>query len=49
MACVPGSAFGLDPTSMLVRFSCAVDEDLLHTAFDVLEEAVALILLAHKK
>ncbi len=49
MASVPGSAFGLEPEAMFVRFSCAVDVDALHAAFDVIDEAVQMILVKHEK
>lgn len=42
VACVPGCAFNLDPKLKLVRFSCAVEMDVLTQSMDVVEEAVRL-------
>ena len=43
VACVPGSAFGLQPEDLFVRFSCAVDLDALNSAFDIIDEAMGMI------
>jgi aspartate/methionine/tyrosine aminotransferase len=48
VACVPGSAFGLMPDAMFVRFSCAVDVEALMTAFDVIDEAISLLTSTNK-
>ena len=42
VACVPGCAFNLDPKLKLVRFSCAVEMEVLTKSMDVIEEAVRL-------
>lgn len=41
LACVPGVAFALEPKLKLVRFSCAVEMDVLEEAMMIVEEAVA--------
>jgi aminotransferase len=40
LACVPGCAFALDSKLKLVRFSCAVEMDVLEEAMNIVEEAV---------
>ncbi len=43
VSCVPGSAFGLQPDDLFVRFSCAVDLDALNSAFDIIDEAIGML------
>lgn len=40
LACVPGCAFNLQGELKLIRFSCAVEMDVLEKAMDIVEEAV---------
>lgn len=40
VACVPGCAFNLDPKLKLIRFSCAVEMEVLTQAMDIIEEAI---------
>ncbi|MNE75110.1 aspartate aminotransferase [compost metagenome] len=45
VACVPGVAFGMNPTQKLIRFSCAVEMNDLVEAMDIIQEAVEMILV----
>lgn len=42
---IPGSAFGIDPKLMMMRFACAVDEDALETALEVIDNALEMLLM----
>ena len=44
LACVPGCAFNLDPKLKLIRFSCAVEMDVLVQAMEIIDNAIATTL-----
>jgi len=48
VAVVPGSAFSLEPTAKMLRFSCAVDLDAIEVALQVIAEAIELALAGDK-